>query len=167
MTLVDLAVLFRENFGVMYYARNVRITDRRAYQFASTLRLPVELFKNTTTDDFDQIEFGKKLFLKNNDIEEIRNAMPDWKARLAKMLARLYLRCPMDTAKELSRMDRFYWSRGDNMDRLNATERLFVSAAEKRIRNESHPILLGVSYSLDNKTASHFNLRQSRSGRYD
>lgn len=167
LTLVDLAVLFRENFGVMYYARNVRITDRRAYQFASTLRLPVELFKNTTTDDFDQIEFGKKLFLKNNDIEEIRNAMPDWKARLAKMLARLYLRCPMDTAKELSRMDRFYWSRGDNMDRLNATERLFVSTAEKRIRNESHPILLGVSYSLDNKTASHFNLRQSRSGRYD
>lgn len=69
---------------MMYYARNVRITDRRAYQFASTLRLPVELFKNTTTDDFDQIEFGKKLFLKNNDIEEIRNAMPDWKARLAK-----------------------------------------------------------------------------------
>lgn len=51
----------------------------------------------------------------------------------------------MDTAKELSRMDRFYWSRGDNMDRLNATERLFVSTAEKRIRNESHPILLGVS----------------------
>lgn len=27
LTLVDLAVLFRENFGVMYYARNVRITD--------------------------------------------------------------------------------------------------------------------------------------------
>ena len=64
LTLVDLAVLFRENFGVMYYARNVRITDRRAYQFASTLRLPVELFKNTTTDDFDQIEFGKNLFSK-------------------------------------------------------------------------------------------------------
>ena len=81
-----------------------------------------------------------KLFLKNNDIEEIRNAMPDWKARLAKMLAQLYLRCPMDTAKELSRMDRFYWSRGDNMDRLNATERLFVSTAEKRIRNESNSI---------------------------
>lgn len=53
------------------------------------------------------------------------------------------------------------------MDRLNATERLFVSTAEKRIRNESHPILLGVSCFLDNKTASHFNLRQSRSGRYD
>ena len=46
----------------------------------------------------------------------------------------------MDTAKELSRMDRFYWSRGDNMDRLNATERLFVSTAEKRIRNESNSI---------------------------
>lgn len=83
------------------------------------------------------------------------------------MLARLYLRCPIDTAKELSRIDRFYWSRGDNMARLNETERLFISATEKSIKNESHPVLLGVSYSLDNKTASHFNLRQSRSGRYD
>lgn len=159
LSLVDLAVLLDVTFGVMYRARSVGTPAKRLKKFSQMLCIPMELFKKTTTHDFEQLQKCKVEFEQSINIEAVLKNIPEWKQELIRQVAN-FLHCPIHLAKEISRVDKLNWEKGSN-DILNESEKLLIDCVSKAAIKEKQT-LTALEYSLDIATSPHFRARYLR-----
>jgi len=147
ISMVDIAVLLDVSFGVVYRAKTKGFAAKRVNQFADALCIPKELLAKTTTLDLDKLRECKEIFGKTSNLDLRLKQMPQWKERLAHEISSMYLRCPINIAKEISRVDKLHWSPNISLDEYTESEKVLINYINRNIKKGK--IVNEVEYSLD------------------
>lgn len=155
ISMVDIAVLMDVSFGVVHRAKLQGIPQKRILQFSKALCVPPELLDINSTAVFEELEKTKQLFFAQEGIEQKLSAMPPWKNNLARTISQVTLKCPIHIAKELSRVDKFYWEMEDSMSEYTKSEQMFIEYVCKHTSKQ----LTAIEYQLDRGCLPHFSIR--------
>jgi len=160
ISMVDIAVLLGVTFGVVYRAKTKGIPPKRIKQFADILCITPDLLTSVTTQDFDKFREAKKVFFSQPTIESRINAMPQWKSELASIISSVYLNCPINIAKEVSRIDKVYWTSEMPMDDFTESERVLIKYITRT--SKTHKPAFGIEYALDLACKPHQRIMSSQ-----
>lgn len=148
ISMVDIAVVLGVSFGVVYNAKIKGVPAKRIGQLSSGLCIPEKILAKTTTADLEELKECKEEFFARAGIDNLIQSMPEWKANLANEISNSYLRCPIDVARRIARVDKVVWEHGDSLDEYTEYEReliKFVSRENKKYKPVHH-----LEYSLLN-----------------
>lgn len=149
ISLVDLAVVLGVSFNVIYRAKTHGTPAKRQIAFSKILCLPQKFFTKASTHDFAEIEKCAAIFIEQNDIASIGNAMPEWKQTIATEVSEV-LRCPIHIAKEISRVDFIKWDSSIPMSELSSSEKALIGFVNAVAKKRTGKDLTSYEYHLDN-----------------
>ncbi len=160
ISMVDIAVLLGVTYGVVYRAKTKGFAKKRIAQFADSLCIPKELLLNVTTNDFEQLLKCKEDFFNKPNINEILDAMPDWKLHLAQEISSIYVHCPIHIAKIIAKVDHLYWNNTFSMAGYTESEQVFITYIARETKNNK-PIH-NLEYFLDIACSPHMRTKMLR-----
>lgn len=156
ISMVDIAVLMEVSFGVVFKAKTTRIPAKRSLQFCSTLCIPERFISGLTTDDFPELERCKEVFFDKPGITQAMMRFPSWKTDLANDACSTF-RCPINIAKEIARVDKLIWEKGDSLDEYTESERVLIKYATRESKKYTPAHYL--RYALNISGRSHLYMR--------
>ena len=156
ISMIDIAVLLGVSFGVVYHAKTKGIPLKRIRQFADILCITPTLLTSVTTQDFDKLREAKNMFFSQPAIESRINAMPEWKSELADIISSVYLNCPVNIAKDVSRVDKVYWTTDMRTDDFTESERVLIKYIARS--SKSYQSAFGIEYALDLACKPHLRI---------
>ncbi len=145
ISMVDIAVLLDVTFGVVYRAKTKGFAKKRIEQFSSGLYIDREILLNCTTYNFDKLRQSNKLFWSQSNISEKLNTFPDWKKELSKTIS-CYLKCPINFAREFTRVDKLYWNADMPLDDFTESEKKMINYI---IKHNNKQDVREINYFLD------------------
>lgn len=156
ISMVDIAVLLEISFGVVFKAKTTRIPAKRTLQFCSALCIPERFISSLTTDDFPELERCKEKFYDKPGITEAIMGFPSWKTDLANDACASF-QCPINIAKEIARVDKLIWKKGDSLDEYTESERVLIIYATRESKKYKPAHFL--RYALNISGRSHLDMR--------
>lgn len=154
ISMVDIAILLDVTFGVVHRAKTKGFVQKRIKQFSSSLFIDEEILLNCTTADFDKLRESNKLFWSKSNISEKLNSFPDWEKDLARNIS-YYLKCPINFAKDFTRVDKLYWNVDMPLDDFTESEKKMINYIVKRYSKNS---VREINYFLDVSCKPHLNI---------
>lgn len=156
ISMVDIAVLMEVSFGVVFKAKTTRIPAKRTMQFCSALCIPERFISGLTTDDFPELERCKEIFFDKPGITKAMLGFPSWKTDLANDACTSF-RCPINIAKDIARVDKLIWEKGDSLDEYTESERVLIKYATRESKKYKPAHYL--RYALNISGRSHLYMR--------
>ena len=145
ISMVDIAVLLDVTFGVVYRAKTKGFAQKRIKQFSSGLFIDSKILLNCTTSNFDKLKESNKLFWPESNISEKLNTFPSWKKELSKTIS-CYLKCPINFAREFTRVDKLYWDADMPLDDFTESEKKMINYIVKHNNKQD---VREINYFLD------------------
>lgn len=148
ISMVDIAVVLGVSFGVVYNAKIKGVPAKRIGQLSSGLCIPEKILTKTTTADLEELEGCKEEFFARAGIDNLIQSVPEWKANLANEISNEYVRCPIDVARRIARVDKVVWEHGDSLDEYTGYERELIKYVSRE--SKKHKPVHHLEYSLLN-----------------
>lgn len=145
ISMVDIAVLLDVTFGVVYRAKTKGFAQKRIKQFSSGLFIDSKILLNCTTSNFDKLKESNKLFWSESNISEKLNTFPSWKKELSRTIS-CYLKCPINFAREFTRVDKLYWDADMPLDDFTESEKKMINYIVKHNNKQD---VREINYFLD------------------
>lgn len=155
ISMVDIAILLDVTFGVVYRAKTKGFAKKRIDQFSKGLFIDGELLQKTSTNDFDKLKKSSEKFWSQADISKKLESMPNWKKELSKTICS-YLNCPINLAKDFSRVDKLYWTNEMSTDDFTESEKKLINYVVKH--GEYKKQVYKIEYFLDLACRPHLSV---------
>lgn len=154
ISMVDIAVLLDVTFGVVYRAKTKGFANKRIKQFSSGLFIDSDILINCTTSKIEKIRESNKLFWSQSNISEKLNTFPDWENELARTIS-YYLKCPINFARDFTRVDKLYWNADMPLDDFTESEKKMINYI---VKHNSKKQVCDIDYFLDIACQPHLKI---------